>query len=92
MYAYIYKTKCSNDFLIGMYHANTDDKIKEKVLESLVGDYGNLPVINPTTALGCGIDFKDIEYFCPSLSLVDYCQQISRAGRNLKPHCDQIVK
>ena len=88
------RIKSSKDFLIGMYHADTDDKIKEKVLGSLVGDCGNVRVTIATSALGCGINCKDVKYvahFGPSFSLVDYCQQIGRAGRNSQQNCHAIL-
>ena len=77
-----------------MYHADPDDKIKQKVLESLVGDTGNVRVTIATSALGCGINCKDVKFvahFGPSFSLVDYCQQIGRAGRNSKQDCHAIL-
>ena len=76
--------KISSNLLIGMYHSCTLDANKNKVLDSL--SHETVPrIIIATSALGCGVNAKNLKYvfhFGPAFSLIDYCQQIGRAGRS----------
>ena len=68
---------------IKMYHFSSFEEEKNKVLLSLTS---NTPVrlILSTSALGCGVDMKDVTFvvhFGPPFDTIDYCQQIGRAGR-----------
>ena len=67
---------------IGMYHANTHCDIKEKVLKSLTSKNGEIRVIMCTSALGCGVDLNFVLHFGLPHNLIDYVQQIGRAGRD----------
>ena len=72
--------------IVAMYHSSTGNKQKVKVLDSLTSDSGKMKVFVATSALGCGIDAKDVNYvihFGLTYDLADYCQQIGRAGRNM---------
>lgn len=47
-----------------------------------------------TSTIGCGINVKSLQYVChfgPAHSLVEYCQQIGRAGRGDEPDCHAIL-
>ncbi|XP_031556980.1 Werner syndrome ATP-dependent helicase-like [Actinia tenebrosa] len=50
----------SKNCLIGMYHANTLSKHKERVAEAFFESSANCRVIFATTALGMGINVQDI--------------------------------
>jgi len=44
----------------------------------------NIRVVLATSALGCGVDMKNVLFvvnFGPAYDTVDFCQQIGRAGR-----------
>ena len=90
------KDKSSNEnLLIGIYHADSPDYNKEKSLKSLTSSVSSLPrVVIATSAIGCWINARDLSYVChfgPSHSLVDYCQQIGRAGRNGECGCHAVL-
>ena len=73
-----------DNFLVGMFHADTSTYNKEKYLASLTSvDDSMLPrVVIATSTIGCGINAKKLKYVChfgPAFSLVDYCQRIGRA-------------
>ena len=94
--------------LVGIYHAHTHTKYKERVLASLKSLTGTIRVVIATTALGMGVNFPDVKYIVhagPERSLVDYIQAAGRAGRsgdhahdvviyhgNQLAQCDQSVK
>ena len=85
-----------DNFLVGMFHADTSTYNKEKYLASLTSvDDSMLPrVVIATSTIGCGINAKKLKYVChfgPAFSLVDYCQQIGRAGRNGESDCHAIL-
>ena len=66
-----------------MYHSSTSDINKEKILKS-VTEETKVRVVFATSALGCGVNAKNVTFVChfgPSYDLTDYCQQIGRAGR-----------
>ena len=56
---------------------------KNQILSSLSGG-SNIRVVLATSALGCGVDMKNVHFvihFGPAYDTVDFCQQIGRAGR-----------
>ncbi|XP_066924706.1 uncharacterized protein [Clytia hemisphaerica] len=81
---------CSEKFL-GLYHANSWPHKKDSYLKSLTSsDEGDHRVIICSSALGCGVDCQDVKFvlhFGPPHNLVDYVQQIGRAGRSNAPDC-----
>ena len=80
--------------LIGMFHSMTYDNNKEKVLNFLRQPDAEMKLVVTTSALGCGVNAVNIQYvihFGPSFDLVDYCQQIGRAGRNTNDQCHAIL-
>jgi len=87
--------KKEENFLVGMYHADSNEYNKRKCLESLTTDGGGLPqVIIATSALGFGINAQQLKYVChfgAAFSLVDHCQQIGRAGRKDEPNCHAVL-
>jgi len=89
------EVKNHSNFLIGMYHADTSTFNKEKYLKALTSEEFLLPrILIATSAIGCGINAKKLQYVChfgPAFSLVDYCQQIGRAGRNGEPNCHAVL-
>ncbi|XP_066936808.1 uncharacterized protein [Clytia hemisphaerica] len=68
-----------------MYHSETLPHKKKRVLDSLIDPHDAVRITVATSALGCGVDAKDVTnviHFGPAYSLVDYCQQVGRAGRS----------
>jgi len=74
---------------IYIYHGGQDTSVRDKAQKKFLKAGNNLMIA--TNAFGMGIDKKNIRfvihYQCPS-SLESYCQEIGRAGRDLKiAHC-----
>ena len=91
-----------------MYHSKTPEKIKEKVLSSLLEEDGECRVVIATSALGMGVNIPDvrqiIHYGIPS-DLESYVQEVGRGGRDGNPckavlyhkpfhlaHCDEHMR
>ncbi|XP_066914591.1 uncharacterized protein [Clytia hemisphaerica] len=80
--------------IVAMFHAYTPDSCKEKVLQSLRIDNSIMRIIICTSALECGVNVKNVRYvihYGPSYDVVDYCQQIGRAGRNTNDQCYAVM-
>lgn len=78
----------SCNMLIGMYHANTLQKHKDRVSESLFESNGTCRVVFASTALGMGVNFPDVKqvvHYGPPRHVEDFMQEIGRAGRNGEP-------
>lgn len=79
------------NLLVNMFHTDTPEFVKKRCLHSLTNDNQLSRVI---FAIGCGINVNNLKYVChfgPAYSLVDYCQQIGRAGRNDEPDCHAVL-
>ena len=80
--------------LVGIYHAHTHSKYKERVLSSFKSLSGTIRVVIATTAFGMGVNFPDVKYIVhagPERSLVDYIQAAGRAGRNGERAHDVVI-
>ena len=93
--------------LIGIYHSNSWQSSKDRVLNQFEGA-GVKRVIIATTAPCMGVNFPDVRYIInwgPARSILDQHQEIGRAGRDGKKshvvvivhgqqvgHCEQEVK
>lgn len=71
------------------YHSNLREEVKVELEEKLINN--ELKVLVSTIALGMGFDKDDISfvihYYTPK-SMIEYYQQIGRAGRNISDsHC-----
>lgn len=70
---------------IDMFHSETDDKKKSKIMEALKDPSSELKIVVATSALGMGVDlvgfYNVILYGCP-ISIVDLVQEIGRVGRD----------
>ncbi|XP_066919321.1 bifunctional 3'-5' exonuclease/ATP-dependent helicase WRN-like [Clytia hemisphaerica] len=91
---YVNGIKDPNNLLINMFHADSPEFVKNRCLKSLTSDEQLPRVVIATSAIGCGINVKNLQYVChfgPAYSLVDYCQQIGRAGRNGDPNCHAVL-
>ena len=91
-----------------MYQAKTLQKYKERVSESLFDGGSICRVVFASTALGRGVNIPDVHqviHYGPPRQIVDFVQEIGRAGRDGKPaksllfyagghlkKCEQIVK
>ncbi|XP_078581267.1 putative ATP-dependent DNA helicase RecS [Branchiostoma floridae x Branchiostoma japonicum] len=78
--------KTSQNRLIGMYHSATFDKYKDRVVKSLLGN-GSCRVVVATTALGMGVNFKNvgkIVLYGPPEDAENILQMVGRAGRDGK--------
>ena len=93
-FAYKNKIVKKSECLIGMFHAQTVEKNKNRVLKSLTEESSIVRVFIATSSLGCGINAIGVKYvvhFGPSYALAYYCQQIGRAGRNTDNQCHAVL-
>lgn len=82
------------DKFVGIYHANSWPHKKDEYLKCLTLYEGEKRVIICSSALGCGVDCQDIKFvlhFGPPHNLVDYAQQIGRAGRSNASDCHAVL-
>lgn len=74
----------SNQIAAYSYHSDLNEEVKVELEEKLIRN--ELKVLVSTIALGMGFDKEDIgfviHYYTPK-SLIEYYQQIGRAGRNI---------
>ena len=80
-------TKTAENCLIGIYHATTWDSEKDTIVNSMKNTASTTikRVVIATTALSMGVNFSDIRYIInwgPPRSLLDYHQEVGRAGRD----------
>ena len=80
--------------IVAMFHAETPPSTKEYILKSLRIDNTMTRIVICTSALECGVNVKNVRYvihYGPSYDVVDYCQQIGRAGRNTADQCHAVL-
>lgn len=89
------KIKNPKNLLVNMFHCDSPEFVKSRCLDSLTNHEIRSPrIVIATSAIGCGINVRGLQYVCHfglAHSLVDYCQQIGRAGRNGEPDCHAIL-
>lgn len=70
---------------VEMYHANTDEDSKERIMDQFMKDSGNIQVLISTVAFGMGINISDVDivihWGLPTTSL-SYWQEIGRCARD----------
>ena len=79
---------------VGLYHSETHPEDKKEVLEALTKNIGEICVVVATSSLRCGVNTKDVRYvihYGPAYHLMDYCQQVGRAGRECENDCYAIL-
>ena len=65
--------------MVAMYHAGTDPKIQKFVLDSLGKSDGIVGAVLATSALGMGVDFKELHlvlHYGPPSDVESYVQQL----------------
>lgn len=75
----------SSNRLVDMYHSATPDDVKKDISNSLKDPASTLRVVIATSALGMGVDFKEVQmvvHYGPPREIEDYMQAIGRAGRD----------
>ena len=85
--AYVDQEKSPSNCLLGVYHSNSPDELKERVKKSFKFDDGPIRVVLATSALSLGVNFKDIRYvihYGPAPDLRSHLQEAGRAGRDGK--------
>ena len=66
-----------------MYHHNTLKKHQERVLDRLFDEAGVCQVVFASTALGMGVNIKDIRmviHYGPLMHMDDFVQETGRVG------------
>lgn len=83
--AYVDQKKSLSKCVLGVYHSNSPDELKECVKKSFTFDDGPIRVVLATSALSLGVNFKDVRYvihYGPAPDLRNHLQQAGRAGRD----------
>ncbi len=83
--SYVTEVQEPSNRLFGMYHHCTPDERKAEILSALRDKKSPCRVIIATTALGMGVNMRDVStvvFFGVPHSLQDFVQQVGRAGRN----------
>ncbi len=86
--SYINETNEPSKRLFGMYHHCTPNERKAEILSALRDPQSACRVIIATTALGMGVNMRDVSivvFFGVPHSLQDFVQQVGRAGRDGSP-------
>ena len=76
----------SENRLIGMYHHSTLKKHQERVMNSLFRPDGLCRVVFASTALGMGVNVRDIRFvfhYGPPRQMDDFIQEMGRGGRDM---------
>ena len=84
VHAYDQKIRAPENCLLSIYHSNTWQASKDRILASLKGN-GLKRIVVCTTALGMGGNFPDIRHIIiwgAACSILDLHQEAGRAGRN----------
>ena len=77
--------KVQGNCLVGIYHSNTWETNKDRVLDSLKDISGKVRVVVASSALSMGVNFPSIRYivnFGPARSILEQHQEFGRAGRD----------
>ncbi len=85
--AYANDEHIAESMVIGMFHHNTLEKYKDRIINSFYAPHGVCRVVFATNALGMGINFADVRYvvhYGPPRNVEDFVQEIGRAGRDGK--------
>ena len=83
VHAYDHKIKSPENCLLSIYHSNTWQTSKDRILASLKGN-GLEQIVVYTTALCMGVNFPDIQYVIiwgGACSILDLHQEAGRPGR-----------
>jgi ATP-dependent DNA helicase RecQ len=77
--------KVQGNCLVGIYHSNSWERNKKRVLDSLKVTSGKIRVVVASSALSMGVNFPSIRYiinFGPARNILEQHQEIGRAGRD----------
>ncbi|CAB3979811.1 Hypothetical predicted protein [Paramuricea clavata] len=77
--------KVQGNCLVGIYHSNSWERNKKRVLDSLKVTSGKIRVVVASSALSMGVNFPSITYiinFGPARNILEQHQEIGRAGRD----------
>ncbi|XP_072037427.1 probable ATP-dependent DNA helicase RecS [Amphiura filiformis] len=77
-----------------MYHATTDKKVQDAVIDSFRNPDGSIRVLFATTAFGMGVDVKQVYtiiHYGPPKSISEYVQESGRAGRDKKESTSLLI-
>ena len=77
---------CQDNCILGIYHSNSWQSTKDRVLAQFKTN-GVKRILIATTALCMGVNFPDVRYIVnwgPARSILDQHQEAGRAGRDGK--------
>ena len=80
-----YINKKTNSTVCGVYHSEMEKDARKSCLKSW--KEGKLKILTATSALGAGLDYSSVRlivHFGFSRSLMNFCQETGRAGRDGK--------
>lgn len=94
IYQYIL-SECPNLIsCVAMFHSESAEKTKDKIISDLGNPQSDLRIIIATSALGMGVDiqgFHSLVLYGPPLTAVDLIQGIGRIGRDGNPSCAVLL-
>lgn len=70
---------------VEMYHANTDEESKNRILTEFLKPSGNVQVVISTVAFGMGINIPDVDivvHWGLPISCLSYWQEVGRCARD----------
>ena len=82
------RQRCFDNHMIDMYHRHGDEDSKLRVQQVFARAGSHIYVVVATVALGLGVDIPDVKsiiHWGAPRSLLQYWQEVSRAGRDGSP-------
>ena len=81
-------------YFVEMFHSESEEKTKDRIISSLGNCTSDLRIIIATSALGMGVyvhGFHSLVLYGPPATNVDLIQAIVRVGRDNNPSCAVLI-
>ena len=80
--------------IFGMFHLNTNEKIKREICKSFQDENGCVRVVLSSTSFSMGLDVRDVNtvvHYGPANDIDNYLQESGRAGRDPSISCNAVM-